>query len=159
MNCKKPFLILLLAGVWCLPYAVRLDAQLIEPTRGLRGDAEESGILRVVSEPPGMEVRVDGNVIGKTPVFAAKFVSGAHLLRIGDSNTEVHLAAGKTTTISWFKGSFIEIPESAQTPREIVKEPQPSGKAPELEQGPTGAGKTYKSDPYYWPMNPRGPIY
>jgi hypothetical protein len=159
MNWKKPFFILLLLWACCIPYAPSLSAQLIEPTRGLREEAEESSVLRVLSEPPGMVVRVDDKIIGETPIFSAKMASGAHLLRIGDHEREVHLQAGKTTTMSWFKGSFIDIPEPDKSTIEIVKGPHLIEKMPKREEVPADAEKTYKGDPYYWPMNPRGPIY
>ncbi len=153
-----PLTFLLLTGACCLLYAHRAGAQLIEPSRGLRGDIEERSVLNVFSEPPGMAVRVDDHVIGQTPLFSAKIAPGAHLLRIGDSEREVHLPAGKTTTMSWFKGSFMELPEAAQTPQDIKKALQPSQQIPQREEKPVGQEKAYEGDPYYWPMNPRGPI-
>jgi hypothetical protein len=111
-----------------------------------------------LSEPPGIEVQVDGRLIGKTPIFSARFPPGAHVLRIKDSETDIRLAAGKTFAISWFKGSFIEIPETVKPPAEIAKEPQPAPAKSKPNEEPSVQQNTAK-DPYYWPLNPRGPIY
>ncbi len=42
----------------------------------------------------GLEVRLDDAVIGKTPIFSARFSAGLHVLHIRDSETDIHLAAG-----------------------------------------------------------------
>jgi hypothetical protein len=158
MHGKKPFFILLALGAVCALFSAGLHAQLIEPTRSLQGAPEDTGLLNVLSEPPGMEVRLDGKTIGKTPIFAARFPLGAHALRIKDSEADIHLVAGKTFAISWFKGSFIEIPETAKLPAEIAQQPSKSPAKPKPDEGP-GAQQNTANDPYYWPLNPRGPIY
>jgi hypothetical protein len=80
------------------------------------------------------------------------------MLRIRDSETEIHLVAGKTSAISWFKGAFIEIPETVKTPAEIAQEPSKPAARPKPERQP-GTQQGIPNDPYYWPLNPRGPIY
>jgi hypothetical protein len=158
MHGKKPFFILLALSAVCTLCTAGLHAQLIEPTRSLQDASGGAGILNVLSEPPGIEVQVDGRLIGKTPIFSARFPPGVHVLRIKDSETDIHLAAGKTTAISWFKGSFIEIPETVKPPAEIAKEPQPAPAKSKPDEEPSVQQNTAK-DPYYWPLNPRGPIY
>jgi hypothetical protein len=159
MHGKKPFFVLLALSAVCALFTAGLHAQLIEPTRSLTKDASDGmGLLNVLSEPPGIEVKVDGKVIGKTPVFSARFAPGPHVLRIKDSETDIHLVTGKTFAISWFKGSFIEIPATVKPPAEIAKEPQPPPAKPKPDEGP-GAQPGITNDPYYWPLNPRGPIY
>jgi hypothetical protein len=158
MHGKKLLFILLAAGALCSPSAAGLHAQLIEPTRGLAGASEAAGLLNVLSEPPGMEVRVDGRLIGKTPVFSASLPAGAHVLRVRDSEIEIRIAAGKTTAMSWFKGSFIEIPPKSPPAREKAGEPQKPAVETRPEQEPQPRPDGTK-DPYYWPLNPRGPIY
>jgi hypothetical protein len=158
MHAKKPFFILLALSAVCTFFTAGLHAQFIEPTRSLQGAPEDTGLLNVLSEPPGMEVRLDGKVIGKTPIFAARFPSGVHALLIKDSETDIRLVAGKTTAISWFKGSFIKIPETVKPHTEIAKEPQSAPAKPNPDER-TGAQPGIKNDPYYWPLNPRGPIY
>ena len=158
MHGKKPFFILLALNAVCTLFTVGLHAQLIEPTRRLQGAAEETGLLKVLSEPPGMEVHVDGRLLGETPIFSARLPAGAHVLRIQDAKIHLCLASGRTTAISWFKGRFIEIPETAKPPAEIAKEPQPPPAKSKPDEG-LGAQQSTAKDPYYWPLNPRGPIY
>ena len=145
-------------SVCCSFFTVGVHAQLIEPTRSLQGAAEEKGLLKVLSEPPGLEVHVDGRLLGETPIFSARLPSGAHVLRIQDAEIDICLASGRTTAISWFKGRFIEIPEKAKSPPEIAAEPQPLRPKPKADEGP-GVRHGAANDPYYWPLNPRGPIY
>jgi len=158
MHAKKPFFILLALSAVCALFSAGLQAQLIGPTRSLEGAPDEAGLLNVLSEPPGIEVQVDGRLIGKTPIFSARFPAGLHVLRIKDSETDIHLVAAKTVAVSWFKGSFIAIPETVKAPAEIAKEPQPAPTRPNPEKRP-GDQPGATNDPFYWPLNPRGPIY
>jgi hypothetical protein len=158
MHVKRSFFILLALSASCALFAAGLNAQLIEPTRSLQGESEDTGRLNVLSEPPGMDVQLGGRVIGKTPIFSARFPPGVHVLRIGDSEAEIHLVAGKTFAISWFKGAFIAIPETSKPPAEITKEPQTPLSKPKPDEG-QGARQDTARDPFYWPLNPRGPIY
>jgi len=158
MRAKKSLVILLIFGAWCLPLAAGLQAQLIEPTRRLESASFHAGTLMISSEPPGLEVQVDGQVIGKTPIFSSTFSSGIHLLRIENSETEIHLVAGQTTAISWFKGSFIEFPSKDKPAAGTLQaSPQPAAKP--KPEGEPAARQAVTNDPYYWPLNPRGPIY
>lgn len=158
MHAKKPFFILLALSAVCALFSAGPHAQLIEPTRSLEGAPDGTGFLNVLSEPPGTDVQLDGKVIGKTPIFSARLPPGVHVLRIGDSETEIRIAAGKTFAISWFKGAFIEIPEPAKPPAETAQEPPKPAATPQPGERPASQPGT-ANDPYYWPMNPRGPIY
>jgi len=77
--------------------------------------------LNVLSEPPGIDVQLDGIVIGKTPIFSTQLTPGSHVLRMKGSETDIYLDAGKTFTITWFKGSFIKIPKR---PNLLLKSPK-----------------------------------
>ena len=159
MRAIKPFsplLTLILAYV--LLAAGLLQAQLIGPTRTLDGATAGEAVLNVLSEPPGLEVQLNGKVIGKTPIFSIKLSAGAHVLRIRDSETEIQIAAGKKVSMSWFKGAFIEIPETAKSSAEVPKQDRTQPSKPEADEDRDTRQDTGK-DPYYWPMNPRGPIY
>jgi hypothetical protein len=158
MHAKKPFFTLLALSAVCALFTAGLHAQLIEPTRSLKDVSDGTGLLNVLSEPPGKDVQLDGKVIGKTPLFSARLPTGVHVLRIGDSETEIRIAAGKTFAVSWFKGAFIEIPETAKPPAETAQAPPQPGAAPRPEE-PPAAQPGAANDPYYWPLNPRGPIY
>jgi hypothetical protein len=155
---KRIFIPFLAAGALSVLLAAGADAQLIEPTRTLEQPHEGLGLLNVLSEPPGMEVQVGGQVIGKTPIFSARLPAGVHVMRIEDAETDVHILAGEATSISWFKGSFIEIPRKPETDREVPGEPAAPAPSPRPDEKPD-VRKEIPKDPYYWPLNPRGPIY
>jgi hypothetical protein len=157
MRAEKSPVILLIVCALCLAFAAGLAAQLIEPTRSLEGASVNAGTLMISSEPPGLEVQVDGRGIGKTPIFSSRFPSGVHVLRIENSEIEIHLAAGRTTAISWFKGTFIELPSRVKPAAETLQEsPQPAVKSKPI--GEPATPQTRINDPFYWPLNPRGPI-
>ena len=62
----------------------RLQKDVVEATPALlQGSKEPTGILRVVTDSPGAEVRVDGAVVGKTPV--------AHVAKQGRHQVQVML--------------------------------------------------------------------
>jgi hypothetical protein len=88
-----------------------LGGELIEPTRSLKDAEDLPGRLTVLSEPPGLEVALDGTIIGKTPFWMEEVKPGAHSLRIKGKETEIYVNPGKTLKISLFKGSFIIVPE------------------------------------------------
>ena len=85
-------------------------AELIEPSRTLKGQEKPVGQLSVFSEPPKMEVFLDGVEIGKTPVILKEVPSGVHILRVKDTEKEVTILSGKSLQLSFFKDSLIEIP-------------------------------------------------
>ena len=131
---------------------------LIEPTRTLQTAPDDLGLLNIFSEPPALEIWLDGKVIGSTPLVSVELSSGTHVLRIEGSEAKVFISARKTTSLSWFKGSFIEIPEKTKS----TGEPTAASKKKEITPSQTGsaAGKeSTPNDPFYWPLNPRGPIY
>jgi hypothetical protein len=158
MHGKKSFIVLCVLSACCTFFTAAVPAQLIEPTRSLQGAAEEKGLLKVLSEPAGMEVHVDGRLIGETPIFSARLPAGAHVLRIQDAEIDICLASGRTTAISWFKGRFIQIPEKVEPLPEMARESQPPPAKPKTAEGPS-VRQGAANDPYYWPFNPRGPIY
>jgi len=129
---------------------------LIAPSRSLSGPIDEKAPLSVSSEPPGLGVTLDSTIIGETPVIEKEIEPGSHVVRIGDSETQIYARAGKPTKLSWFKGTFIEMPikkaDDQQQPRPEVaeKKAKPQTEAPKI--------KTGKNDAFYWPTNPTGPI-
>lgn len=136
-------------------YSVLPAAELIAPTRTLNNSNEKTGKLSVFSEPPQLEVILDGNQIGKTPVVLDAVKSGIHVLRIKESETQINIKPDKHK-LSWYKGAFIEIPpqseEALLPPRTKEAETAAQKKAPSTENK-----EEYL--PLYWPLNPRGPIY
>ena len=106
----------------CLGIPLGLAGEdLIAPTRTLEGREELPGRLTVVSEPPGLKVFLDGAEIGQTPVWLNEVKPGLHKLRVRDSERDVYVEPGKTVTLSYFKGSFIDVPEK----KEVAREPAP----------------------------------
>ena len=131
-------------------------SDLIEPTRTLTGMGHSVGELSVFSEPPRLDVKVNGTLIGETPVVSQAVEPGIHVIQVQDSEIEIYVKPGKSIKLSWFKGDFIEIPAE-------VKE----GHKPQIgekKEGPRKEGSKQSPikmdlEPLYWPLNPRGPIY
>ncbi len=113
-------LFILLLGVPSSPGA----EDLIAPTRTLEGNEELLGRLTVVSEPPDLEVYLDGTQIGETPIWLKEVKPGPHELRVQGSETDVYLEPGKTLTPSLFKGSFIEVSKEKEPATEAGPEPE-----------------------------------
>ena len=112
-------LLLLFSGV-----SLSLGAEgLIAPTRSLEGHQEALGRLTVVSEPRGLGVLLDGSEIGQTPVWVKEVKAGLHKIRVRRSETDVYVETGKTLTLSYFKGSFIVVPEEKEVGKELTPEP------------------------------------
>jgi hypothetical protein len=131
-------------------------SDLIEPTRTLSRPAESPGLLSVFSEPPELDVTIDGTRVGKTPVVNQKVEPGLHAVGVQDDETEIYVKPGKSMRLSWFKGAFVEIPAEAKAyrqPQFEEKKESPGIKTPEQP-----AEKKEKPYPLYWPLNPTGPI-
>lgn len=142
----------------CTLLALSASAQLIEPTRTLTSEPLAKSTLTVLSEPPGLKVMLDSKALGATPIFSATVDPGSHVLQVNDKQTSLQIVAGKSIRVALFKGSFIELPEQ--------KEPELSQKSRAEEASPPAKPQTqppketiHTSDPFYWPLNPRGPIY
>jgi hypothetical protein len=110
---SKLILIFFLVGVLLFFSSPSLKAGLIEPTRTLAGTTEEMGKLSLYSEPPGLEVTLDGSDIGKTPVIEKDIKPGSHMLQIKNSEMKIFVIPGQPLEISWFKDSF---KKTASTP-------------------------------------------
>jgi len=102
-----------------------LQAELIEPTRSLKAAGEEPGRLTVFSEPPGLSVKLDGAIIGQTPLRIERVGPGMHQLKVGESITEIDIEPGQTFHISLFKNKFIQF----QLAKKEAAEPLGSEKA------------------------------
>jgi hypothetical protein len=111
---SKIVIFFLVGSVFLLGYSVAWSSELIEPTRTLESTGEKLGKFTVSSGPPRLDVKMDGTVIGETPVVLQEVEPGIHIIRIKDSETEIFIAPGKSIQLSWFKGAFIEIPEEVK---------------------------------------------
>lgn len=153
---KRTLSVVLGVCAWTLLASLSGSAQLIEPTRVLNQERELKSTLTVLSEPPGLQALLDGTKLGVTPLFGIDVDPGTHVLRVEDKQASIQLVAGKPFRIALFKGSFLLIPEPK------VDTPQPE--APVMAPAGEPASKVawddiIKKDPFYWPMNPVGPIY
>jgi hypothetical protein len=158
MKCIPEFKGVLKAGLVLLLITIPAFASdLIEPTQTLSSPVESAGELSVFSEPPELDVTIDGTQIGKTPVVGQKVEPGIHVIRVKDSETEIYVKPGKFTKLSWFKGAFIEIPAEVKEGRKQQREEKKE--APQIRMPEQSDKKQEKPDPLYWPLNPRGPIY
>jgi hypothetical protein len=146
---KAGFLLLLINN---LSFA----SDLIEPTRTLSGMGHNVGKLSVSSEPPRLDVKMDGTVIGETPVELQAVEPGIHVIRVKASEIEIYVKPGKSVKLSWFKGAFIEIPaEVKEGHKQQIGEKKEDPRKEKSEQ----SAKKMDLEPLYWPLNPRGPIY
>ena len=110
-----------------------LQAGLIEPTRSLKATAENPGQLTVFSEPPGLNIKLDGKFVGQTPMRINAVDPGTHQLQVGESVTDIYLAPGQPFHISLFKNKFIqfqvakkEASEAGKTLTSTTAPPKPS---------------------------------
>jgi hypothetical protein len=94
------------------------SSELIKPTRALDSAGEKPGKLSVFSEPPGLEVALEGTLIGKTPLFLDEVSPGSHRLQIKNSETDITIEPGKTLKISLYNDKFILIPATDKKPPE-----------------------------------------
>jgi hypothetical protein len=134
-----------------------LASDLIEPTRTLSSPAEHRERLSVFSEPPGLDVYMDGVPIGKTPVVDLKVAPGRHVIRLKDVETEIDAEPGKSIKLSWFQGTFINIPVEKQESR--VQQSDEKNETLEINISGQSDDKKEKLQPLYWPLNPEGPIF
>ena len=131
-------------------------AELIEPSRTLESQQKPMGRLSVFSEPPGLDVLLDGINIGKTPVISKEVASGSYVLRVKETEKGITILPETSLRISYYKDSLIEIHEK-KIKAPIPPEPKEQRKLPEKK--PEDSKKDKKQhDPFYWPTNPKGPI-
>ena len=157
MKIKLNLLIFfVILNVFLTMQPVSVFAELIEPSRTLEGQQKPMGRLSVFSEPPEFDVFLDSVEIGKTPVISKEVTSGVHILRVKDAEKEITILSGKSLQLSLFKDSLIEIPEKKA---EAPTQPKLEGKMATEEKKTEDFNKDKKQyDPFYWPMNPSGPI-
>ena len=101
---------LVFVTLW-LPLSFCYAGDLIPPTRTLESNWIAPGKVTVVSEPPGLEVFIDGFKLGETPVWLREVDPGLRKLQILQAQTDIFVQPGKTLQVALFKGSFIIIPE------------------------------------------------
>ena len=142
--------------VFLIMQPLSVFAELIEPSRMLEGQEISNGRLSVFSEPSELDVLLDGVEIGKTPIISKQVSPGTHLLRVKNTEKEITILSGKSLQLSLYKDALIEIPEKkAESPAQ----PKTEEKMATQEKKTEDSNKDKKQhDPFYWPMNPSGPI-
>jgi len=151
--------LMVLFGIICVFLMIQplsVFAELIEPSRTIKGLKKPKGRLSVFSEPPELDVILDGINIGKTPVVSKEVSPGKHLLRVKKTEKEIIILPGKYLQLSLYKGFLIEIPEKkAEASKEIKSEEKSETQEKKTKDSNMDKDKYH---PFYWPMNPTGPI-
>jgi hypothetical protein len=112
----KITIVLVFGLAFLLGYSPAWSSELIKPTRALDSSGEKPGKLSVFSEPPGLEVALEGTIIGNTPLFLDEVKPGSHRLQIKNSETDITIEPEKTLKISLYKGKFVLIPATDNKP-------------------------------------------
>lgn len=119
--CVSLLVILLGAPAMCY------GGEPIEPTRTLEDPAARWGKLVVFSEPPELDVYLDGSKVGMTPVWLEKVREGTHKLQINALENEIYVKEGKTLKVGLFKGRVIA---RIEEPKKVATEAGADKKAP-----------------------------
>jgi hypothetical protein len=90
MKVKTNLMILFVfVYVFLMMQPLSIGAELIEPSRTLQDKQKPMGRLSVFSEPPELDVFLDGNKIGKTPLISNAVMPGTRVLRIKDTEKKL----------------------------------------------------------------------
>jgi hypothetical protein len=114
-----------LLTVLSLTIALCYGGELIEPTRTLQEAGERWGKVVVFSEPPELDVSLDGSGVGQTPLWLERVKEGAHSLQVKGLGKEIYVKEGRTLKVGLFKGRFITVLEAE---RKEAKEAAPEKK-------------------------------
>jgi PEGA domain len=109
--------------VLVLTLSVCFAGELIEPSRTLQEAGKTWGGLTIFSEPPQLDVYLDGEKVGQTPLWLRKVETGLHRIKIGPAETSVRIEKDKKIKLGLLKGSFVISSEPA---KETPKVSQPS---------------------------------
>jgi hypothetical protein len=124
MKHQKAFIgVFISLAVLLLGMGISGGDELLEPTRNLGGPEKQWGGLTLFSEPPQMDVYMDGQKIGRTPLWLRQVEAKNHDLKIGEIETNVQVKKGKTVRIGLFKQSLVKFTEVEQlaAPSETTK--------------------------------------
>ena len=91
--------------------SVCLGGELIEPSRTLQDTEKAWGRLTIFSEPPQLEVYLDREKVGQTPLWLRKVETGHHTIKIAHAETSVRVEKDERIKVGFFKGSFVMSPE------------------------------------------------
>jgi hypothetical protein len=107
--------------------------ELIAPTRTLEEPGQRWGRLAVFSEPPELKVLLNGENVGRTPLWLDKLEAGFYVLKVAGAETEIIVTEAKPTKIGLFKGSFVAFPEAEKEATHLSSEAPGPHQTPQLE--------------------------
>ena len=110
--------------------SVCFGVELIEPTRTLQEAGRTWGSLTIFSEPPQLEVYLDREKVGRTPLWLRKVEAGLHKIKIGPAETSVRVGKDERIKAGFFKGSFLVSSEAAKEKPNTVKQLEKQAVAP-----------------------------
>ena len=106
----------------------------IEPTRTLQEAGKTWGGLTIFSEPPQLDVYLDGEKVGQTPLWLRKVETGLHTIKIGPAETRVRIEKDKKLKVGFLKGSFVTSSEPAKETPKVSQPLDQQAVAPPQEQ-------------------------
>ena len=134
---KWTFLSILLASIAFSAITYCFGGEPIAPTRMLGEPGKAWGSLAVFSEPPQLEVYLDGEKVGLTPLWLRNVGKGIHTIKIAHAETSVSVEEGGRLKIGLFNGRFVTSLEKERPKIELQqKEPAavpPPGRSEEEE--------------------------
>ena len=116
--------IMLLAITYCF------GAELIEATRTPTEPGKAWGGLTIFSEPPQIEIYLDGEKVGLTPLWMREVETGPHTIKIGHAQTTVRVDKDQRLKVGLFKGSFVISSESQKEKPKVEQNRQEAGSMP-----------------------------
>jgi len=122
------FSVLLLASV-----SVCFGGEIIEPTRTLHEPGKTWGGLTIFSEPPQLDVSLDGEKVGETPLWLREVKTGPHTIKIAHAETVVHVEKDQRLKVGLFKGSFVVSPEPKKEQPKFETKPDRQAATPHME--------------------------
>ena len=117
-----------------LTLSVCSGGELIEPTRTLQEAGKTWGGLTIFSEPPQLEIYLDGEKVGQTPLWLRKVETGLHTIKIGPAETRVRIEKDKKLKVGFLKGSFVTSSEPAKETPKVSQPLDQQAVAPPQEQ-------------------------
>ena len=119
MTIKSRALTVLLPCIVLTAITFCFGGELMEPSRTLKEPGKAWGGLTVFSEPPQLEVFLDGKKVGRTPLWLRDVETGLHMLKIEQAETGIQVNKDKTVRIGLFKGSFVTFSESPKETQQL----------------------------------------
>ena len=122
ISTKLAFLVAFFLSVLSFSFSLCPAGELIPPTRTFQKTGKGLGKLTISSDPPGLEVLLDGMAVGKTPVWIRQLKPGVHRVRIKDLEKDICVEPHRTSLVTLSKGSLVSIFKKADEEPEIAGE-------------------------------------